>query len=167
MALENNKEIIKLRWSNQVIVITTIVSFIIIATLFFLIKYATVMYIKIPIIAFLSILSLFFIAKAPMKLILSKDEICIKQMLRKTIIKIDDVVDISPVCSKVILESEREFGSAGFCGYLGSYYNKDLGKYKLFATEMDNLILIKMKNEQYILSCNSFLKIKSLFQGIK
>ena len=126
MALENNSEIKYFQWSSQVIAITTIVSIIILVTLFVVVKYTTVIYIKIPIITLMSVLSLIFIAKTPIKLIISKDEICIRQLLSKTSIRIDDITDIQRVKPGVILESDRDFGSAGFCGYLGSFSSKDI-----------------------------------------
>lgn len=164
MVLENNSEIIYFQWSQQVIVITTIISIIFLVSFFAIVKYTPFIYIKIPVIALISILSLFFIAKTPIKLIINKDEICIKHVLSKTYIRIDDIIDVQRVQPSVIIQSERDFGSSGFCGFLGRFSSKDIGKYKLYATELNNLILIKMEDEQYILSCRDFSKIKSLLK---
>lgn len=48
----------------------------------------------------------------------------------------------------------RLFGSGGFCGFIGYFSSKEIGKYRAYVGNYDQAFLIKTKNKKnYVLSC--------------
>ncbi len=47
----------------------------------------------------------------------------------------------------------RTYGSGGLFGWLGHFYNKGMGHYEMYATELKNLIIIKTVKKTYVFSC--------------
>ncbi|PXV58899.1 PH (Pleckstrin Homology) domain-containing protein [Dysgonomonas alginatilytica] len=48
----------------------------------------------------------------------------------------------------------RLFGSGGFCGYIGHFSSKEIGKYRAYVGNYNQAFLIKTRNKKnYVLSC--------------
>lgn len=54
----------------------------------------------------------------------------------------------------------RSCGAYGFFGFWGWYRNQELGYFFVYATKLDQLILLKLKSgRQYVLSCENAEKM--------
>ncbi len=81
-------------------------------------------------------------------------EIVVRQGRGKSItIPLESILSIEPVSEKVIRYSIRTFGSGGMFGWLGSFSNSQLGSFKMYATELKGLIVIKTVKTTYVFSC--------------
>lgn len=152
----NMTTIIPFQWSYLVIAITTITS-IVFAISLYLIMFIS----KYPIwfkLLFSSICTfgiLFGVYYTPVSIKVNRQFIIINHLIKKTIITKDSITNIIPLPNNIINESQRNFGSGGCFGYLGTYNNNKLGKFQLYATDKNDLIFIKTKSTNYLINCKT------------
>ncbi|MFR9502806.1 MAG: PH domain-containing protein [Rikenellaceae bacterium] len=48
----------------------------------------------------------------------------------------------------------RFWGSNGFCGYYGTFRNRRIGQYTIYATEHKNLVMVVTRTKKYIFNLN-------------
>ena len=103
-------------------------------------------------IIFFSILlaTLYCLSFSPICIDINEDDVTIKRLFGSTIIHRKDIIAISSYKSGY---SIRKFGSGGLFGYLGWFYNSEIGNYFSYATDEHNLILIITKNRKFVISC--------------
>ena len=71
------------------------------------------------------------------------------------IIPLDTIESISSIKKSSLKHSLRLFGSSGYFGYWGKFYNHKLGKYFIHAEELKDLILVRCENgHQYVIQSN-------------
>lgn len=162
MDLESKKEIIYFNWSIQVIAITSIVSVIILGIIYKVLSDDINLYIKIPLCLFLSSIFIFFALKTPINIQITNRHIFINQVFGKKRIEISKIRKIEKFNTELLNESNRDFGSGGYCGYIGKFSNSILGKFNLYATETDNLVLIETSEEKIVVSCNEYSKLSNI-----
>ncbi len=80
-----------------------------------------------------------------------------KKVVGSLTISMENVTEITEVDAKDVKNAARTFGSGGLYGYFGQFRNKKLGKFTLYATEMQGLVVVKTrdghKSKNYVFSC--------------
>lgn len=72
---------------------------------------------------------------------------------KTNLIPIKDIRSIESVSSKELGFGIRAFGSGGFLGYFGSFYYKNQGWIRLYATDRSKMLLIVTKDDRkYVIS---------------
>lgn len=143
MELESNLKV-KFCWAARTIIITTIVCLSIISGLCLVLTHDDLVSRVISLIIALSLFSL--ISFTPISLCLNRDEIVLRKMIGRLKIQIKEVESIELMLAKNLKGANRIIGSSGYFGYWGYFRSNCLGKFTLFATEKNNLILIKTVN---------------------
>lgn len=110
-------------------------------------------WIKIFIQIFLIASVLFAYSLMPVRLSVNPEQVTIKRPFNTLDIPMKDIVEIKSIQKQSLKNSIRTFGSGGLFGYLGYFYNKELGNYTMYTTETENLILIRTNIKKYVLSC--------------
>ncbi len=86
----------------------------------------------------------------------SSGEIVVRQGRgRSIVIPLESIVSIESLPREKVRGAFniRTYGSGGLFGWLGCFYNKKLGHYEMYATELRNLIIIKTVKKTYVFSC--------------
>lgn len=65
---------------------------------------------------------------------------------------IDDIEDITIINKKEVTMSIRKFGNGGFMGFWGNFYSFKLGNFKVWAINLNQLVLIKTKDGRKIIT---------------
>lgn len=79
-------------------------------------------------------------------------QVIIGRLFFKKTIRIQDVESARPY--QITMSFSNWLGSYGFFGYWGWYRNQELGKFFVSATNLKQLIVIRLKNGRtYVLSC--------------
>ncbi len=92
---------------------------------------------------------------------------------RSIVIPLESIVSIEALPREKVrgLFNIRTYGSGGLFGWMGQFYNKKLGHYEMYATELKNLIIIKTVKKTYVFSCTEreeFLqRVKDLATALK
>lgn len=76
-------------------------------------------------------------------------------------------MDISRVDSKVIASSVRTFGSGGFFGYIGKFYNRNLGHFQMYVAKRKDLLLITTPKKKIVVNCEDPKRIINFFNSQK
>ncbi|MDB5281149.1 MAG: hypothetical protein JWO06_224 [Bacteroidota bacterium] len=79
---------------------------------------------------------------SPQKYELTQNELIIKRPLSNVVIKIVDIASVGVIPNGEATFSLRTFGSGGFFGYFGRFYNSKFGNYSAYATRRSNRLLI-------------------------
>ncbi|RFS20116.1 hypothetical protein DVR12_20585 [Chitinophaga silvatica] len=83
---------------------------------------------------------------------ITEDAIIIKRIFSDISIPFEDVVNISIIEKSAIRGSLRVFGSGGLFGYLGIFRSSNLGKYQMWSTNCETLVLIECMNKKIVIS---------------
>ena len=139
-------------WSGGVLSITIVVLLVLVGSVFFVWPC--------PILWLRYLLIIIFIASIivglgymPIRLEVNNKQITLKRLFGPLEIPINTIVEINQIPKSEINGSIRTFGSGGFFGYLGQFKNNRLGNYTMYATELNNLMLIRTNNKTYVFSC--------------
>ncbi len=141
-------------WDTGVSVITIVCLAIILGSMAFVwtvrfqygfVRYLIIIGLCLPIIVGLLIM--------PLKLKLKDDRVEVTRMIGVIDIPLSGIEQCGVVGHEVLNNSVRVFGSGGVFGYLGIFKNNMLGKYTMYATEIDRLIFIKTSQKTYVFSC--------------
>ncbi len=161
MVFENNSISVPFHWSGGVWTIT-IVSLVILAGSGFFItalKWPTAMlWLKYLLMAVFFITVIVGVGYTPMRLKANDETITVRRLFGSLEIPLNKVTGVSRISKSDIDGSIRTFGSGGVFGYLGRFQNDRFGNYTMYATDLNNLILIRTDNKKYVFSCTKALK---------
>lgn len=157
MGLENNYISVPFHWSGGVLGITIITLVVLIGSGFYLesLKWPTIMvwlkYLLTVILLTTIIAGVFYM---PIRLKANNEKIEVKRLFCSLEVPLNEIVEIKQLSKFDMDGSIRTFGSGGLFGYLGRFKNDRLGNYTMYATELNNLILIRTNNKKYVFSCS-------------
>ncbi len=89
----------------------------------------------------------------PIRLKVDGEKIAVSRLFGALEIPLSEVTSVAPISKSYIDGSIRTFGSGGAGGYLGRFKNKTLGRYKMYATELTHLVLVRTRQKKYVFSC--------------
>ncbi|MDN0053331.1 PH domain-containing protein [Bacteroides caecigallinarum] len=89
----------------------------------------------------------------PIRLTLRNDKITLQRLFGAINIPIKDIIAIKAIPNSETAFSIRIFGSGGLFGYLGKFKNPKLGSYTMYATNLNELVLIRTNSKKYVFSC--------------
>ncbi len=158
MGLENNSISVLFHWCTEVLVITIITLVVLLGTVMFLQILmpewpAKTIWMKYLLMAIVLCTVVIGSACAPIRLKANDDKITIRLLLGSREIPLNEVTEVRKISKSDISGSIRTFGSGGLFGYLGRFKNNRLGSYTMYATELNNLLLVSTHNKKYVISC--------------
>lgn len=106
-------------------------------------------------------------ALSPRLLYLFGNALIIKRWIGRVTIPTEEITSVVEADKWLVLRSTRTMGNGGYFGYYGRYYNVHYGKFRMFASEMTNLYLIRTKRDNYVISCRNKELITELQNRIK
>ena len=78
----------------------------------------------------------------------------IGKLISKKVLPLADIASVTPY--QHTMNFGAPLGSSGFMGYWGHYRNQELGKFSVYGTSLDQLILVILKSgKQYVISCKN------------
>jgi hypothetical protein len=91
---------------------------------------------------------------APQRLEISADGIVILRRYMSVAVHREEIKSIEPLSKNDIRGAIRTCGVGGLFGYFGNYYTRKIGSFKLYATNFQNLYLIRKWNgKSIVISC--------------
>ncbi|MDR0811808.1 MAG: PH domain-containing protein [Paludibacter sp.] len=161
-----NNEIVKytMPWSIDVILITAVAGILMLFGLIFpfyiegttwLIKLSTVT---------IALVLLVCACYIPRSVEVGEGSVKLQKFVGNISIPVSEIQEIRTIAYRDISNSIRLFGSGGLFGYLGSFSNNALGKYTMYATDKNNLFLIRTADKTYVFSCNNSKELVELLQ---
>lgn len=91
---------------------------------------------------------------APQRLEIYEKKLVILRRYKSLTIYADEVLSIDRLPKNALRGAVRTWGVGGFFGYFGHYYTGLIGPFKLFATNFDNLYLVRLTNgKKIVFSC--------------
>ena len=165
----NKYYIAPFRWSKTLWGISIITTLVLIGTAFIylFIPDAEVGWGRYVLTALLLPLPLICFCLAPRYLCLYGNELIIKRWVGRVVIPTTDIVSIEEVDKKTIMFSKRTMGNGGLFGYYGHYYNRQYGKFRMFATDTSNLYLIRTHKRNFVINCSNpelIAKLREMIQ---
>ena len=92
---------------------------------------------------------------APQRLEIGDDKIVVLRRYRSVVLHREEIKSIEYVSKLSFRGAIRTFGVGGLFGYYGRYYAPALGSFTLYATNFDNLFLIRLVNgKKIVISCS-------------
>ena len=88
---------------------------------------------------------------APMKYTVTNTEIIVNRFGPNVIIPIEHIDDIRRIQKQELGFALRIFGSGGFCGGYGTFYNGRLGLFQAYITNRKSLVFIKCSGRKKFL----------------
>lgn len=157
------------RWSKMVWILSTITTIILIGASMttFLIPdddtkigslIVMICIVPLPIVCF---------ALSPRCLYLIGDSLIIKRWVGKVTISTHDITSVSEADKWLVRRSVRTMGNGGYFGYYGRYYNVHYGRFRMFATDTENLYLIRTNKGNFVINCTNRELIAELQNKIK
>ena len=104
---------------------------------------------------------------APQTLMIDCNILTIGRRVQPVEISLGDIRRVERVESKVVRRAVRAMGNGGLWAYTGRYYHRAVGNYQLFATELNNLVLIETDKKKYVISSVDERMYKMLSDNIK
>ena len=162
--MKNNRISFTCPWSLGVTVITTIIIIILVASTYFIWTDdfpASMLWLKYTLIVVFIATIIGGLGYMPIRLTIENDKITLHRLFGTIHIPIKDIIEIKAITSSETAFSIRIFGSGGLFGYLGKFKNKKLGYYTMYATDINELILIRTDRKTYVFSCkdrNKFIE---------
>lgn len=143
-------------WSKQVIVISVLTTLLIIGAIIAL-EYVPIeeseRWLKVPLQILLALTLIITIGFVPTQLNADIEQVTLKKVFGNIEIPLHDIREVRRLSKSDLNKSIRIFGSGGMLGYFGFFYSKKIGLYTMYATEEDNMILIRTDRKSYIFSC--------------
>jgi len=160
------KEIIAFRWSRYVKIITLIVGLVILGSvvlIFYKINHP-LSQLFLGLIMFASVS--YFVLKTPRSLVLDTNAVIIRHLYGSSIFEISDILSAKPLERKIVNKSSRLIGSSGFFGYQGLFRSSEIGKYKIYATELNNLVQLSTVNGIFVFSSTNSLRVSGIINSL-
>lgn len=79
----------------------------------------------------------------PQYYLVENGKLIIVRPFSKLELRLQDFNKIEPVDKAITRGSIRLFGSGGFFGFFGLFHNKTLGRYRMYVTDRNKLILLR------------------------
>lgn len=89
---------------------------------------------------------------SPQSLMIDRNALTVGRRVRPVVITLGDIRRVERIESKIGRRSMRTMGNGGMWAYTGNHYHRQIGNYKLFATEMRELLLIETDKQKYVIS---------------
>ena len=89
----------------------------------------------------------------PLELKWGASGIRITRLFSSTVIPIREVRLVKRFPYACVQSSVRTCGSGGLFGFLGHFKNEEVGRYVMYATELDNLVMVRTSGKTYVFSC--------------
>lgn len=156
--MKNNKISFTCPWSLGVTLITAIIIIILVASTYFIWTDdfpSSMLWLKYTLIIVFIATIIGGLGYMPIRLIIENDKIILHRLFGAINIPINDIIEIKAITSSETAFSIRVFGSGGLFGYLGKFKNKKLGYYTMYATDINELILIRTARKTYVFSCRN------------
>ena len=96
--------------------------------------------------------TLFFRRFAPTGYILNDTGLVIERKFKPIVIPLTAIAEVRPFTDDELQWTLKLFGSGGFYGYFGLFWNMQLGKFNMYATRKKNLVAVRTANALYALS---------------
>lgn len=90
----------------------------------------------------------------PIRLKADDEKVSVSRLFGLLEISRDEIIEAKQLLKSDIDNSIRTFGSGGLFGFLGRFNNDRLGNYTMYATELNNLVLIRTNDKKYVFSCS-------------
>lgn len=155
MALENNIYFVHFTWSKTVIAITVITLFVLLLISGYLFFYKKAHIVQSCLLLFpVWAAILYTFLQSPQTLYVDDTNVKIKKVVGCVLIPINCITSVEVLHEGFMNSSIRTFGSGGLFGYLGFFKNKEVGKYRIYATQSDSrkLLMIKTTDNIYVVS---------------
>lgn len=157
MDFKNNTISVPFHWSGGVWAITIVTLVFIIGATFYItvLNWPTVMlWLKYLLMAVFFITVIVGMGYTPIRLKANDEKITVRKLFGSQEIPLSAVRGVSRISKSDLNGSIQTFASGGLFGYLGRFKNNRLGRYNMYATELNNLILIRTSNKNYVFSCS-------------
>ncbi|MBM6866031.1 hypothetical protein H6A66_12755 [Bacteroides caecigallinarum] len=145
-------------WSMGVTAITAITIIILVASTYFIWTDdfpSSMLWLKYTLIVVFIATIIGGLGYMPIRLTIGNDKIILHRLFGAINIPIKDIIAIKAIPNSETAFSIRIFGSGGLFGYLGKFKNKKLGNYTMYATNVNELILIRTDRKTYVFSCRN------------
>ncbi|MBU3837297.1 MAG: PH domain-containing protein [Candidatus Phocaeicola faecigallinarum] len=145
-------------WSMGVTAITAITIIILVASTYFIWTDdfpSSMLWLKYTLIVVFIATIIGGLGYMPIRLTIGNDKIILHRLFGAINISIKDIIEIKAIPNSETAFSIRIFGSGGLFGYLGKFKNKILGNYTMYATNVNELILIRTDRKTYVFSCKN------------
>ena len=157
MDLENNYSSLPFNWSGGVWAVTIVTLVVLAGTGFYLESLQwprSMLWLKYLLTIILLTTVIAGVGYMPMRLKANDEKVTVRRLFGSLEIPLNEVIDTRRIFKSEIDGSIRTFGSGGLFGYLGRFKNDRLGNYTMYATELNNLILVRTNNKKYVFSCS-------------
>lgn len=157
MNTENNNISVPFHWSGSVRAITMVTLIVLIGTGFYLeakIWPEGMLWLKYLLITVISGTILIGLGYMPIRLKADNEKITVSRLFGSLKIPVDRIIETRILQESDISDSIRLFGSGGLFGFLGLFKNTNLGKYTMYATDLNHLLFIRTRNKKYVFSCS-------------
>lgn len=145
-------------WSMGVTAITAITIIILVASTYFIWTDdfpSSMLWLKYTLIVVFIATIIGGLGYMPIRLTIGNDKIILHRLFGAINIPIKEIIAIKAIPNSETAFSIRIFGSGGLFGYLGKFKNKKLGNYTMYATDINELILIRTDRKTYVFSCRN------------
>lgn len=119
-------------------------------------RYDTERYISLGILLFIILIFVSVFIYAPKRISLSDEGLILYRGLGKVRLPYSEMADIRIYRPSDSVINIRTFGIGGVLGFIGRYYNKEIGHYISYVGDYSQAFLIQMKSgKKYVMSCNN------------
>ena len=156
--MKNNRISFTCPWSLGVTLITAIIIIILAASTYFIWTDdfpSSMLWLKYTLIVVFIATIIGGLGYMPIRLTIENNKIILHRLFGAINIPIKDIIAIKAILNSETAFSIRIFGSGGLFGYLGKFKNKKLGNYTMYATNVNELILIRTDRKTYVFSCKN------------
>lgn len=87
----------------------------------------------------------------PLGYTLNENGLNIKRLIGNVIIPYQNITDVGYISNEELGRSTRLFACGGLFGYFGTYISQNMGKYTMWCTNKDNMVVIIDKTEKTII----------------
>lgn len=157
MDFKNNSISVPFHWSGVVWAITIVTLIVLAGAGFYIasLNWPTVMlWLKYLLTIVLLTTVIVGVGYMPIRLRANDEKISVRRLIGSLEIPLNKVVETRRISKSCIDGSIRTFGSGGLFGFLGRFKNGRLGNYTMYATELNNLILVQTSSKKYVFSCS-------------
>ena len=157
MDLENNYISLPFNWSGGVWAVTIVTLVVLAGAGFYLESLQwprSMLWLKYLLTIILLTTVIAGVGYMPMRLKANDEKVTVRRLFGSLEIPLNEVIDTRRIFKSEIDGSIRTFGSGGLFGYLGRFKNDRLGNYTMYATELNNLILVRTNNKKYVFNCS-------------
>ena len=157
MNLENNYISLPFNWSGGVWAVTIVTLVVLAGTGFYLESLpwpSSMLWLKYLLTIILLTTVIVGVGYMPIRLKANDEKVTVRRLFGSLEIPLNEVIETRRIFKSDINGSIRTFGSGGLFGYLGRFKNDRLGNYTMYATELNNLILVRTSNKKYVFSCS-------------